>query len=166
MKGWKASNRHVITLWSLSSVWFGCPDLLKSWFKDFFFWGTSALFLIYDRYIWKGRIIFPSFVFSTRVNFLEDVHLQGWLGICERISPKSLLHWKKSLEAVNSTVTFCILRCFVVVDIFRVGWTDSRCRLVWTSIYILKKVIVLQYVFYKLLLDQINFNKKGITLLK
>ena len=163
MKGWKASNRHVITLWSLSSVWFGCPDLLKSWFKDFFFWGTSAL--LYDWYIWKGRIIFPKFLFSTTVNFLEDVHLQGWLGICERISPKSWIHWK-SLEALHCTITFCILRCFVVVDIFRVGWTDSRCRLVWTSIYILKKVIVLQYVFYKLLLDQINFNKKGITLLK
>ena len=147
MKGWKASNRHGSTLWSLSSVWFGCPDLLKSWFKDFFFWGTSVLFLIYDRYSWKGRIILPSFLFSKPINFLEDVHLQGWLGICERISPKSLIHWKKSLEAVNSTVTFCILRCFVVVDIFRVGWTDSRCRLVWTSIHI-EKMIVLQYMYF------------------
>ena len=165
MKGWTASNMHdcpplVIILCLIRLSWSS-----ESWFKDFFFWGTSALFLIYDRYIWKGRIIFPSFLFSTTVNFLEDAHLQGWLWVfVKRYHPKSWIHWKK--EAVYCTITFCILQCFVVVDIFGVGWTDSRCRLVWTSIYIDEKMIVLQYVFYKLLLDQINFNKKGITLLK
>ena len=134
MKGWKASNMHGSTLWSLSSVWFGCPDLLKSWFKDFFFWGTSALFLIYDRYIWKGRIIFPSFLFSTTVNFLEDVHLQGRLWVFVKEYRLKVAYIEKSLEAVHSTITFCILQCFVVVDILRVGWTDSRCRLVWNAI--------------------------------
>ena len=137
----------------------------ESWFKDFFFWGTSALFLIYDRYIWKGRIIFPSFLFSTTVNFLEDAHLQGWLWVFVKGYHLKVGYIEKSLEAVHCTITFCILQSFVVVDILRVGWTDSRCRLVWTSIYI-EKMIVLEYVFYKLLLDQINFNIKGIILLK
>ena len=57
MKGWTASNMHdwpplVIILCLIRLSWSS-----ESWFKDFFFWGTSALFLIYDRYIWKGRII-------------------------------------------------------------------------------------------------------------
>ena len=38
----------------------------ESWFKDFFFWGTSALFLIYDRYIWKVGLSSPVFCFQLQ----------------------------------------------------------------------------------------------------
>ena len=111
MNDWTASYMHdfpplVIILCLIRLSWSS-----ESWFKDFFFWGTSALFLIYDRYIWKGRIIFPSFLFSTRVNFLEDVHLQGWLGICERISPKSLIPWKKVWKLYILQLHFAMLNC-------------------------------------------------------
>ena len=73
------------------------------------------MFLIYDRYIWKGRIIFPSFLFSTTVNFLEDAHLQGWLWVFVKGYHLKVGYIEESFEAVHCTITFCILRYFVVV---------------------------------------------------
>ena len=110
---WKAGP-HLICTTAPPLVIILCLIMLslssESWFKDFFFWGTSALFLIYDRYIWKGRIIFPSFLFSTSVNFLEDVHLQdgfGYLWNFVKGYHLKLGYIEKSLEAVHCTITFC-----------------------------------------------------------
>ena len=73
------------------------------------------------RLLYLERKDYLPSLFSTTVNFLEDVHLQGRLWVFVKEYRLKVAYIEKSLEAVHSTITFCILQCFVVVDILRVG---------------------------------------------